>query len=107
MGPEIIALVSIVSAAVFELVKRKVAEDGLTEDEKAKLRFGVAITGSVVALVSWGTGMLGGEQAGHLGLAIVGAMSARDAVKGAKGVAAQKGRGSSSSFDRPPEPPLP
>lgn len=107
MDPGVLAIVSMVSAAIFEIIKRKVAEDGLTEDEKAKLRVGVVVTGAVVAVVSWGTGLLGSSEAGHLGLAIIGAMSARDAMKGAKGVAAQKGIGSLSSPERPPEPPLP
>lgn len=107
MDPGILAIVSMVSAAIFEVIKRKVAEDGLTEDEKAKLRVGVVATGAVVSLASWGTGLLDVNSAGHLGLAIIGAMSARDAMKGAKGVAAQKGIGSLSSSERPPEPPPP
>lgn len=107
MDVEVLGLVSVVSASIFELIKRKVAADGLTEDEKAKLRVGVVVTGAFVAVVSWGTGLLGSNEAGQVGLAIIGAMSARDAAKGVRGVAAQKGIGSASSADRPPEPPLP
>ena len=107
MSVETLTIISLVSAALFELIKRKVAADGLTEDDKAKLRVGVVLTGAVTALSAWGFGLLGSDEAGHLGLAIIGAMSARDAMKGVRGVAAQKGIGSLPSSGRPPEPPLP
>lgn len=108
MGAAHLAIISMVAAAVFEAIKRRVAEDGLTEREKIGLRMMITATGAVAALSSWGVGLLDADGAAQLGLAIIGAMSARDAAKGVGGAArmvAQKGRSSSES--RPPEPPLP